>query len=157
MSENEKRAERAFRQTCAYLDKRGWKYDKDEEELSIRTAVRGEDIPIPMNLRINVEMQILQMLSTMPFEIPAERRIDGALAICETNYLLREGAFDFSTMRGNVCFRMNMSYFDSELTEGAVEKLILMTIATVERYNDRLYDVSQGKMSLEEYIKTLRS
>ena len=69
MSENEKRAERAFRQTCAYLDKRGWKYDKDEEELSIRTAVRGEDIPIPMNLRVNVEMQILQMLSTMPFEI----------------------------------------------------------------------------------------
>ena len=147
------RAQRVFRGLCANLDAHNWKYQKDEERLRIDCKVSGKDIPMDLSLRVDANKQLLMLLSTLPFNVPEDRRLDLAIAICHVNDMLVDGSFDYDVTSGRILFRMTSSFVESEIGDDLFSYLVGCSCRTIDDYNDKLMKVSLGVMSVEAFIQ----
>jgi hypothetical protein len=92
---NMQKAKEVFGTLVRMLDTRDWKYEKHEEKLLIRSGIKGEDLPVEFIVLVNPKNEVVQFISTMPFNMPEDKRVDGAIAVCAANYGLVDGSFDY--------------------------------------------------------------
>ena len=147
-------AKEIFSDFCTVLDNKGWVYDKDEENLQLRFKVRGEDIPADVIVYVDEKNKLICASSPMPFKMPADMRVEGALAACSATYSLADGYFDYDIMSGQISFRMTALYHDSAIGNGLCKYIIDCTVAVTDMYNDKFLAVAQGEMSIDEFIST---
>ncbi|MBQ4066721.1 MAG: hypothetical protein IJD22_03645 [Clostridia bacterium] len=138
---------------CSALDGGGWQYTKGEDLLSIEFEVEGEDLPMSFNVSANPENSVLTLRSPLPITVPADRRIDMALAVCKINTRLNDGCFQYDMKNGLLYYCMTCGYTDSIMGNGAFLYEIFNSCAMVEEYNDRLLLVSEGVITPENIIK----
>lgn len=50
---------------CAAIERREWKYQKDEERLVINFGVNGDDIPMQFIMVVDAERQLVRMMSPL--------------------------------------------------------------------------------------------
>ena len=136
-----------------YLDNQGYKYTTDDGRLSISLTVRGEDLPMPTNIRVYADLNIVQIISPIPGCIPEDRRIDAALAVAIANYRMIGGCFDLNMNSGEICYRMAQAYHNTEFSMELARYMVQMTFHMADRYNDRFYMLGKGAMSLEKFIE----
>ena len=105
-------AKKMYNIFCQTLDAIDLKYTEEEEDLRIRLSARGEDLPMELVIRMNVEMQLVQIISRIPCEMPEDKRIDGAIAISAINNKMVNGCFDLDLSDGVIFFRMSSSFRD---------------------------------------------
>ena len=148
-----KKAEEVYDTLCSMLDNIGWKYDKVEEKLMIKSGVKGEDLPIDFIVVVKPRNQVVQFISSMPFNMPEDKRVEGALAVCTANYGLVDGSFDYDLSDGQIVFRLTSSYRDSLLSEALFEYMIMVSASTIDKYNDRFFMLAKGMISLEQFIE----
>lgn len=153
MADEMARAKETFETLCLMLDKRGWKYDKHEDDLTIKSGVKGDDLPIEFIMRVNPKNQIVSFISWLPFKVEESKRIDVALATCVANYGLADGSFDIDLSDGEIIFRLTSSFRDSALGEDLFEYMLMVSASTVDLYNDRLFMVAKGVMTLQQFIE----
>lgn len=75
------------------LDDMKWKYEKNDNELTVTYTVTGEDIPMTFHMIVDPELQAVRCFSFLPVTFPEDRRIDGVIAACNAGYGLYEGKF----------------------------------------------------------------
>lgn len=148
-----KKAVEVYDTLCSMLDNIGWKYDKVEEKLMIKSGVKGEDLPIDFLVIVKPRNQVVQFISSMPFNMPEDKRVEGALAVCTANYGLVDGSFDYDLSDGQIVFRLTSSYRDSLLSEALFEYMIMVSASTIDNYNDRFFMLAKGMISLEQFIE----
>ena len=156
MSENnDKRARQAFDTLCTTYEQLDWKYEKNEDELTVECNVSGEDLPIRIIVIIDAKRQLIRMLSPLPFTIDESHRNEAALVTCYTNYMLADGSFDYDYFEGHIFFRMTSSFKESLIGTELFRYMIACACTTIDEYNDKFLAVSKGLLSVDDFIKNL--
>ena len=150
---NMQKAKQVYDTMINMLDNRGWHYEEIEDELLIKSGVKGEDLPIEFIVMVKPKQQVVQFLSRLPFTMPEDKRIDGALAVCVANYRLVDGCFDYNLASGDILFRLTSSYRESTLGEDLFEYMILCAASTVDNYNDKFFMIAKGMMTIQQFIE----
>ena len=147
------KAKKVYRSICAAIESRDWFYDKKEEDLAVMFKVSGDDIPISIIMQVDAERQLVRLLSPLPFNVPDDRRVEGALATCAANYGLVDGNFDYNVTTGQIMFRITTAIRANTVGEGVFQHMIDCTLAVVEEYNDRLLALCNGEISIKDFIE----
>ena len=150
---NMQKAKEIFDALVDMLDTRDWKYDKFEEDLVIKSGIKGEDLPIEFIVVVKPKNQVVQLLSRLPFQIPEEKRVDAAIAICVANNGLVDGSFDYDISDGDITFRLTTSYRESTLGADLFEYMILVSAGTIDDYNDKFFMIAKDMMTVQQFIE----
>lgn len=141
---------------CAYLDGENWKYEKFEEDGVIRYHVDGDDLKMPFVWFIDEAHQVIRVFSQLPFKMPEDKRVEGAVAVSCINDCIINGCFDYKMGDGTICFRMSQAFMGSILGDELYQYLLGCSIQTVDAYNDKLFMLSKGMLSLQDLLKSLQ-
>ncbi len=150
---NMEKAKEIFDALVNMLDTRGWKYDKHEEDLLIKSGIKGDDLPIEFIVVVKPRNQVVQLLSRLPFQMPEEKRVEGALAVCIANNGLVDGSFDYDVSDGDITFRLTSSYRESTLGADLFEYMIMVSAGTIDDYNDKFFMIAKDMMSIQQFIE----
>ena len=155
MSEvNMKQAKEVFAKMVKMLDERDWHYEKDEEKLIVYSGVKGDDFPVEFIIAVDAEREVVRFMSKLPFNMPEEKRIDGAIAVCVANNGIVNGNFDYDINDGEIVFRLASSFKSgSVLSEDVFEYMIMASASMVDNYNDKFFMLSKGMMTIEQFIE----
>lgn len=145
-------ARKVYEDLCASLDKRKWHYQKHDDDLVVTCGVVGEDIPMQFILIVDVERQLLRVLSRLPFTVPEDKRMELAIATCVATYGLADGSFDYNIADGTIDFRLTASFRESVIGDGLFEYLIACSSFTVDKYNDKFLALCKGVISINDFI-----
>ncbi len=155
MSENMNNDEQnVFELLCSYMDENDIKYDRKDEDNAVFLGVNGDDLPMGFGIRVIDGAEIIKIYSPLPIVFKDDKKVDGALATCFINFKLAFGSFQFNYKDGTVLFVMSNSYAGSLLSKSIFHYIIGAAISVVDRYNDRLAEIANGDMSLEEFVKS---
>lgn len=146
-------AAKVYYDFCKMMDDEEWTYEGNEEKLSIVCGAVGEDLPIELNIRMDVDRQLVLVLSRLPYKVPEEKRVDVAVAVSVINNVLVDGSVDFNLESGHVFFRMTNSYMDSNLSSEVYKYLLYCASQTIDAFNDKLLMLSKGIIDVEQFIK----
>ncbi len=155
MDNNLAQAQKTFTTFCKMMEAREWKFDKDEENLRIKTGVRGDDLAIHVNVAIDSERALVLLYSPFEFSVPQEKMMDMALAVCIINNSLIDGNFDYDTEKGSLCFRMSMSFRESLISVEALDYMMSYTVYVVDEYNDKLLMLAKGMLSPQQLMESM--
>ena len=150
---NMAKAQEIFDALVNMLDTRDWKYEKFEEDLVIKAGIKGEDLPIELIVVVKPKNQVVQLLSRLPFQIPEEKRVDAAIAICVANNGLVDGSFDYDISEGDITFRLTCSYRESYLSADLFEYMLLVSAGTIDDYNDKFFMIGKNMMSVQQFME----
>ena len=149
---NEQRAKIVFNKVKAHLDGNKFKYDCDDQEMSIVLRATGEDLPLLVLVRVDADRQLIRMLSPMPVKMPEDKRMEGAVASSVANYGIIAGNFDYDIRDGEIRFRVTQSFREGDVTDEIIHYMFGILFNTVDTYNDRFFMLAKGMMSLEQFI-----
>ena len=127
---------------------RNYKYRIEKDNIVF--SFFGDDLTIELWFSVDENRALINLNSTMPYRIPRKARNDIALAVCAVNWMLGDGDFDFDYLNGIICFRITSVYRDSIISKQSFEYMLRTAASTIERFNDKFFYLSQGKMTLEE-------
>ena len=150
---NMKKARQVYESFHGMLDSKRWRYDKNDEEMTITTGVKGDDLPIDLFVSIRPRQEIVHLRSVFPFHVPQGKRVDCAIAVAVANYGLCDGSFDYDVNDGEISFRLTSSYRESTLGNDLFEYMLMVSAGTVDDYNDRLLKLSKGEITLQQFIE----
>ncbi len=148
-----KKAREVYDTLISMLDNIHFKYEKIEDKLMIKSGIKGDDLPVDFFVVVNPEKQVVQFLSVLPCNMPANKRVDGAIAVCVANYGLCDGSFDYNLSDGGIVFRMTSSYRESVLGEELFEYLIMVAAATVDTYNHKFFALATNMITVQQFIE----
>lgn len=147
-----RRAQETYATLCATLDGLEWNYEKDEENLTIETTAKGDDLRMPITVRIYPEKQLVWLLSYIPIEIPSEKRLEIAAAVSLVDNRLVNGCFEFDMRKGSLYFRMTNSFIGSTLSPEIFRYMIYCTCSTVDDYNDKFEALANGTIGINAFL-----
>ena len=145
-----KQALENFQMLCNYLDEGKYHYNKVSDS-RIQFKLNGDDLEIDVRFSIDSDRALINLYSSLPFTVSKNTRDDMALAISYLNYHLVDGSFDYDYRNGFICFRLTTVYRDSIISKTTFDYMLDISANTVDLYNDKLFYISQGKMSLDEF------
>lgn len=154
MADDEKmlRARRTFETICTNLDEHEWKYSRDDEKMKIDSGAQGEDLPMDITIRVLPDRQLISLLSLLPFTISEEKRLEAAVAISIVNDRLANGCFDYDIKDGHIFFRMTNSFWGSEIGSELFSYMIIVSLRTIDDFNDKFLALSKGMISIEDFL-----
>lgn len=148
-----KQAQTVFETLCRTMDAKGFHYEKQADKLSIFCSVRGEDLPIELNIAVDAERRLVMFLSHIPVVTPEDKRLDMAVAVSIVNNKLVDGSFDYDVTSGHMFFRLTSSFLESVIGEEVFLYMLLCASQTIDEYNDKFLMLAKGMMSLEQFVK----
>jgi len=148
-----KHAQETYAMVCRMLTGQNWKYEKNDEDLSIDCKAIGEDLPMPVTIKVRPERQIVLLLSYLPIEVPDNKRLEVAAAISIVNYRLINGCFELNISNGRLYFRMTNSFMDSTLSEETFRYMLYVSLQTIDDYNDKLEGLVKGTVDISAFMK----
>lgn len=154
MADNNAYAKKVYESVMAALDGMGWTYDRYDEDMLIKSGVKGDDLPIQFLIKVDGDRSLLSYWSKLPFATEEEKRIDMALAICAANNRMADGCFDYDVNTGEIVFRLTASFKgDAVLPHELLEYVVMVSAYTIDKYNDQFFMISKGALSVEQFIK----
>ena len=135
-------AKEAYETLCSTLDSMKFNYKRDDDKLMVFFGVSGEDIPMEFIVHCDADRQIIRLMSFLPFKMNEDKRIDGAVATCQVNYLLADGSFDYNVGDGTIIFRMTSSFRASLVGTELFKYMFQVAWSTVDKYNDQFMMIS---------------
>ncbi len=151
------KARQVFDTLIRMLDHLDWNYEKDEEKLVVTSGVASDDFPVEFIVTVRPQQQVVQFLSRLPFRMPEDKRVDGAIAVCVANYGLIDGSFDYDVTDGEILYRLTSSYRESTLGEELFEYMIVCASSTVDKYNDKFFMIAKDMMTVQQFIEQDRA
>ena len=148
------RAKKVYATLCEALDERNWKYEKVDDDLLVHFSVNGDDLPIQYIIFVDVDRQLIRLLSHMSFDMSEDKRIDGAIATCHATYGLRDGSFDYDLSDGKIVYRMTSAFLDNEVPVSVIQYMIDFTGAVVDKYNDKFFALNKGFLTIEKFLES---
>ena len=146
-----------YKQMCKVIDDIGWTYERDEEKLRVDFSVNGDDLPIKFMMKIDESMQLISVYSYLDVNVKPEDYSEFAIAICLVNRKILNGSFDFNPINGTCLYRINSSYRESIIDDALFRYLLSVVCSTVDRYNDKLFMLAAGKITLTQFNDSINS
>lgn len=146
-------AQQVYATMCQALDERNWKYSRFEEDLVVSFGVNGDDLPMNFVLQVDEERQVIRLMSGLPFKMPEDKRVEGAIAAIVASYGMVDGSFDYDLQSGSVLYRMTASFRGSYVGTGLFAYLIDCACAMVDRYNDKFLAISKGILTIQDFLR----
>ena len=146
------RGRKVYQTIISMLDHRNWHYQRDDEKKRIRFKVTGEDLPMSFLIAVDEPRQIARLMCFFPFDMSAEKRIEGAIATCAATHRLANGCFDYDLNDGQIVFRMNAQFLNSDLGEELFAYMVDISCKTVDDYNDQFLAISKGHVRIEDFL-----
>ncbi|MBR2023540.1 MAG: YbjN domain-containing protein [Clostridia bacterium] len=147
-----KEAVATYKALCDALDRRKWKYTKEEEKLMVRFNVSGDDLNMSFVMFVDADRALVRLMSWLPFN--ATNNPDAvSRAVLQANYKMIAGSFDFNYKDGAIAFRLSASYKGAVLGDGAFNYMINVAANTVDDYNDELLMLDKGQITIEQFMK----
>ncbi len=134
---------------CRTMDNREWRYDRDDEEMSVETSVRGDDLPIKLRVVSDPGLSLLKLYSRLDFDIPSEKIVEAAIAVCLINDRLACGNFDLDVNSGTIFYRMSLPFSESLVSEEVYKFMIDFSVYIVDEFNDKLLMLSKGMLDAQ--------
>ena len=147
------RAEQVYQQFKAHLDLHEFNYTPHDDDLVITLTAQGDDFPIPVVIHVLGEREVVRLSSPIPSNFPEDKRIDAAVAIATINYQLLNGSFILDMDDGSVVFRICQSFHDNDISDEQMRYLMSVMFMMTDEYNDSLFMLAKGLMSLEQFIE----
>ena len=129
-------------------------FEKHDDDLYVALTVRGDDLPRDCTLAVRAEKQLVQFFSTLPFKVPADKMVDMALSVCHVNNMLIDGCFDLDPTEGWLRFRMTAAYHDSILGKEIFNRMLWLSTAIIDEYNNKFLMVCKGFVDFEQFVKS---
>jgi hypothetical protein len=148
-----KQARSVFITLCKALDNLEFNYERNEEDFYVKCGARGDDLPMEVRIKIIPERTLVTLNSVLPVTFSQEKITDAALAISVINYNILAGNFDLDISDGMVAYRMTNSYRESLLSADLFEYMIMVSFNTIDNYNDKLFMIAKGMLSIDDFIK----
>ena len=150
---NLKHAKKVFATLIKMMDANNLKYEKLEDDLVIRSGFNTDDFPVEFIISIDAERDLVRFMSKLPFSMPEDKRVDGAIAVCVANNGMVNGSFEYDITKGDILFKMVTSYRgDVDLSTDVFEYMMNVSVGTIDRYNDQFFMISKGMMSIQDFI-----
>ncbi len=146
------RADEVYRCLCEYLDGKNLKYRQDAAERSILLQLTGEDFPMTTLFRVEEENERIFVFSKLPFEVQKEKAVDLVMAATYINQTLAIGTFCVDTDEKYCSFESNELFTGLHgFSREYAERVILSAFSAIEQYNDKLFAVNSGLMTVKEF------
>ena len=150
------RADAVFKCYCDFLDGKNFKYQRDESERSIILQITGEDFPMTTLFKVEEEHERTFVFSKIPFEAQKEKLTDLIMATTFINQVLAIGAFCVDTENLYCSFESNEIYTGLEgFNAEYAERVIISAFSAIEKYNDKLFAINKGLMTVRDFSKQL--
>lgn len=158
MADNNKREQAlaVFGLICETLEDREWKYQKNEEKLSVSCVGAGDDLPIELLIKVLEDRSLVMLLSQLPLTVPEDKSMDFVIALSTINNRLVDGSFDMDLENGRILFRMTNSFLDSCMGKDVFAYMLLCSFLTIDEYNDKLLMLAKGMIDLERFLASLK-
>ncbi|MBQ7319832.1 MAG: hypothetical protein IJW97_06640 [Clostridia bacterium] len=137
------------------LNEMEYRYTEDVEKLRIRLTIYGEDIPMDLLIMIDADRKLIRLMSSLPFKMSEDKRVEGSLLTNHVNYLLADGSFDYDMRDGEILFRLTASYRESLISTALLRYMINVSCSTIDKVNDKFMLVNKGAMSLSDFVKSM--
>lgn len=147
-------AKEVYNTLCKSIDNNNWKYERDDENLTVTFAVSGDDIPMRFVLLVDTDRQLVRLLSPLPFKMSEGKRMEGAIATCIVSNRMVDGSFDYDIGSGAIVFRMTACFRGSVVGANLFNYLIACSCAMVDEYNDKFLALEKGLIEVTDFIKT---
>lgn len=140
---------------CSTLERAKVKITRNDEALRVDYTYKGDDLLMPFTFVVDADRCFVRLLSPMSPRVKEDKRLDMAVALSLLNYRLAFGCFDLDMNDGELRFRMVNSYRDTPLSEEVFAMMLQTGYAIVEKYNDKLFSLAAGILSLEQFVSAL--
>ncbi len=152
------RAAAALKAVCDYMDGAKLEYERHTEKNTVLVTITGNDFPVTLMFTADPGKQRIETYSEIPFVVRTEKTVDLALACAAINGRIAYGKFCLYPDR-NLCTYENSEYLTglegfSAAYGGA---LVAPAYSIVEEYNEKLYAVNKGLLSVREFVASLRN
>ena len=153
MATNKQHAMKLYKTLVGMMDAKDMKYDKKEEDLLVLSGFKTDDFPVEFFIRLDAERDLAVFMSKLPFSMPEDKRVDGAIAVCVANNGIINGTFDYDITTGDIWFRMSAPYCGNvDLSAEVFEYLMIIGTSTIDEYNDKLFMLSKGMISVADFM-----
>ncbi len=136
-----------------HLQDNDFKFKSHDEDLAVSFTVQGEDLPQPTVIRVIDERELVRVDSPIPVNMPEDKRFEAAVAVAVANNSLLNGNFDFDMEDGSITYRVTQSYVGTDISEDTLTYIMGVVFLTTDEYNDKLFMLGKGMMSLEQFIE----
>lgn len=150
------RATQVYHVIKSHLTSKGLKFDPHDDDQVITMTAQGEDLPMPVLIRVIGEREVLHIASPLPGKVPEDKRIDAAVALAAINNRIMNGNFDLDLDTGLIVFRVCQSFHDNDISEEQVHYLLAIVFITTDQFNDTLFMMAKGAMTLEQLLEKVK-
>jgi len=148
-------AQITFQTLCQTLEHNEWHYSKDEEKFTIECGARGDDLPMELTVKVDVDRRLVMLFSAIPFVVQEDKRLDAAIAVSAINNMLVDGCFDYNVATGHIFYRMTNSYIESTLSEEVFAYMLYCSCQIIDEYNDKFLMLAKGMISIQQFLASL--
>lgn len=150
------RADAVYKCLCDFLDGKNFKYGKEEGDRAIILQITGEDFPMTALFKVEEENERTFIFSKIPFEVQKEKLVDMVLATTYINQVLAVGTFCVDFDNYYCSFESNEVYTGlSGFSPAYAERVIVSAFSAIEKYNDKLFAINKGLMTVKEFAAQL--
>lgn len=153
MAEDKKlqNAKQTYQALLAEINRRDWTCDPDEENLTVRIDVSGDDLPLHFIFQVEADAEIVSMYSPLGITIAEDKRLEVALAACLASNSVVDGNFDYNVGKGRLVYRLTAPFHDHAIEPEHFGFMFDCGCAVVDHYNDRFLALNKGMLSLDDF------
>ena len=150
------RATQVYQLIKSHLSSKNMRFEPHDDDQVITMTAQGEDLPMPVLIRVIGDREVLHISSPLPGRIPEDKRIDTAVALAAINNHLMNGNFDLDLDSGLVVYRVCQSFHDNDISEEQIHYLLAIVFITMDEYNDTLFMMAKGMLTLEQLLEKVK-
>ena len=147
------KAKEIYNSLCAALEANNWHFRKVEEDMVVVATIKGDDFPVDFVIKVNPEIEKFTFISYLPTKVPEDKRVDFALAVCQANYGLTQGRFDYDISDGTISYENYTSFKFNEINPEHYEYLIMISAGIIDKYNDKFFMLEKGVITIKQFIE----
>lgn len=136
---------------CSTLDNMKWTYNKEEDNLVVRTSAVGNDLTMKLYMKIDADRSVMYLKSGMPFSVPSDSLDNVAKAVIMANWAMLNGSFEMDLSDGYIAFKVVVPFMESIISEKVCHYMINMSCRMIDTFNDKFQKIAQGNMNLAEF------
>jgi len=142
-----------YENLCKAFELIGFKFERNDEKLSVACVCSGDDLRINIFMRVDGEAHCVSLFSAMPYTISKDKISEAALAVCSVNSKIKFGKFDVDPQSGAIDYNFCNYYDNAAAPSPQLFKFLLMVaLHTVDKYNDKFLNLNRGVLSVEDFL-----
>lgn len=136
---------------CSTLDNMKWKYNKEDDNLIVRTSAVGDDLSMKIYIKIDSDRGVMYLKSSMPFDVSQDKIDEMMKAVIIANWAMLNGSFEMDRSCGYIAFKVVIPFMDSLISEKVCKYMIDMSCRMIDTFNDKFLAVSESRMTIAEF------